>query len=220
MIATIRTPKSIAFAGFLVIGLLFICLMVVKDMNYKLGVANTSNADYQKMTDSQADVIKSLTRELEELRKAKVVEVENAEKSYTKRILQHQASGYSFTVVSPYYGNKTITYRGPNAIPHFFQSIEREEKKIRNWFYKNEHKMDKLTIEEEKDFRESQQCYLCKEEIFSNDWLEKNLADIVDDLNICNMNTKKFPSSSDISLKKKSVRRTMKIENNAVDKTR
>ena len=147
-------------------------------------------------------------------------EVENAEKSYTKRILQHQASGYSFTVVSPYYGNKTITYHGPNAIPHFFQSIEREEKKIRNWFYKNEHKMDKLTIKEENDFRESQQCYLCKEEIFSNDWLEKNLADIVDDLNICNMNTKKFPSSSDISLKKKSVRRTMKIENNAVDKTK
>ena len=41
-------------------------------MNDKLGVMTASNAGYQKMTDSQADKIKSLNNELESLRASKV----------------------------------------------------------------------------------------------------------------------------------------------------
>ena len=144
-------------------------------------------------------------------------EVENTDKSYTKRILEHKASGYSFTVVSPYYGNKTITYRGSNAIPHFLQSIAREAKNIKKYFLQNEHKKVKLTPKEEKDFMESRHCYLCKDEIFSNEWLEEKLCPIVDDLMICNMNINRFPSASDISLKRKSIKRTMKIKSNDSD---
>ena len=57
MITTIRASKRIALGGFLGTGLLFICLLAVKDMNDKLGVMTASNSGYQKMTDSQADKI-------------------------------------------------------------------------------------------------------------------------------------------------------------------
>ena len=72
MITTIRASKRIALGGFLGTGILFISLLAVKDMNDKLGVMTASNAGYQKMTDSQADKIKSLNNELESLRASKV----------------------------------------------------------------------------------------------------------------------------------------------------
>lgn len=79
MITAVRTSKRIALGGVLGIGLLFICLLAVKDMNDKLGVMTASNAGYQKMTDSQADRIKTLQSELEALRAAKVSELKAAQ---------------------------------------------------------------------------------------------------------------------------------------------
>ena len=84
MITTIRTSKRIALGGFLGTGLLFICLLAVKDMNDKLGVMTASNAGYQKMTDSQTDKIKSLTNEIESLRAAKLSELREAENEKDK----------------------------------------------------------------------------------------------------------------------------------------
>ena len=87
MITTIRASKRIALGGFLGTGLLFICLLAVKDMNDKLGVMTASNAGYQKMTDSQADKIRTLTNEIESLRAAKMAESRTAENESDKQRL-------------------------------------------------------------------------------------------------------------------------------------
>ena len=79
MITTIRASKRIALGGFLGFGLLFICILAVKDMNDKLGVMTASNAGYQKMTDSQTDKIKNLNNEIEALRASKVSELKIAQ---------------------------------------------------------------------------------------------------------------------------------------------
>lgn len=79
MIASIRTSKRIALGALVGFCLLCFGLLAVKDMNDKLGVMTASNAGYQKMTDTQADKIKSLTTELEALRASKVSELRSAE---------------------------------------------------------------------------------------------------------------------------------------------
>ena len=87
MITTIRASKRIALGGFLGTGLLFICLLAVKDMNDKLGIMTSSNVGYQKMTDSQADKIRTLTNEIESLRAAKMAELRTAENESDKQRL-------------------------------------------------------------------------------------------------------------------------------------
>lgn len=68
-----------AFGGALGVALVFLSLLAVKDMNDKLGVMTASNAGYQKMTDSQAEKIRSLSQELEALRASKVSELKTSE---------------------------------------------------------------------------------------------------------------------------------------------
>ena len=90
MITTIRASKRIALGGFLGVGLLFICLLAVKDMNDKLGVMTASNAGYQKMTDSQADKIKNLNAEIEALRVSKISELKIAQEEKDRLESQNQ----------------------------------------------------------------------------------------------------------------------------------
>ena len=100
MITTIRASKRIALGGFLGIGLLFICLLAVKDMNDKLGVMTASNAGYQKMTDSQGDKIKALSSEIEALRAAKVAELKMAENDKDRLRSQNDEMKRKFNALS------------------------------------------------------------------------------------------------------------------------
>lgn len=100
MIATVRASKRIALGGFLGIGLLFVCLLAVKDMNDKLGVMTASNAGYQKMTDSQADKIKALNNELESLRSSKVSELRSAENVKEKLVSQNEEMTRKFNALT------------------------------------------------------------------------------------------------------------------------
>jgi len=100
MITTIRASKRIALGGFLGTGLLFICLLAVKDMNDKLGIMTSSNVGYQKMTDSQADKIRTLTNEIESLRAAKMAELRTAENESDKQRLMIEEIKRKFSALT------------------------------------------------------------------------------------------------------------------------
>ena len=141
----------------------------------------------------------------------------NNKKSYTRKITKQDCSGYSFTIVSPYYnGKKIFTYRGKNAVLHFLNSLEREEKKIRNWFYKNEFKYPELNIKEKLDFHESKDCYLCEEEMFTREHIDKFLPPIIEDLKKCGL-PHKFPTTLEINKKRKCIKIRRKNENISVE---
>ena len=135
-------------------------------------------------------------------------------KSYTRKVAKQDCSGYSFTIVSPHYnGKKIFTYRGKNAVLHFLNSLEKEEKKIRKWFYQNEFKYAKLNLKENLDFLGSKTCYLCKEEIFPKNDILMALAPIQDCLEQCGLEHHKFPTSLELNKLRKVIKITMKAEN-------
>ena len=135
-------------------------------------------------------------------------------KSYTKKISKQTCSGYSFTIVSPYYnGKKVFTYRGKNAVVHFLHSLEKEEKKIRKWFYKNEFKFAELNLKEELDFQECKVCYLCNEEIFTREDIDKFITPIRHELKEWGLEEHKFPTFPEIKKRQKLAKIQMKKEN-------
>lgn len=86
--SAVRTSKRVAAGGFLAACFLVLCLLAAKDMNDKLTVMTASNAQYQKMTDSQADKIMSLAAELESTKDSKASELRQLEKD--KQSLQRR----------------------------------------------------------------------------------------------------------------------------------
>merc|ERR1712030_211403 len=52
----------------------------------------------------------------------------------------HQCSGFSYTVVSPHFPQRSVKYKGENAGVKFLESILEEEKVINDWKYENEKK--------------------------------------------------------------------------------
>jgi len=69
-------------------------------MNDKLGVMTASNAGYQKMTDSQADKIKSLNNDLESLRASKVSELRSAQNVKDKLLSQNEEMTRKFNALT------------------------------------------------------------------------------------------------------------------------
>ncbi len=137
-----------------------------------------------------------------------------SKKSYTRKVAKQDCSGYSFTIVSPYYnGKKVFTYRGKNAVLHFLNSLEKEEKRIRKWFYQNEFKYCKLNQKENLDFKDSKTCYLCKEEIFPKNEILIALAPIQDHLEECGLENNKFPTSLEMNKIRKTAKIRLKDEN-------
>ena len=138
----------------------------------------------------------------------------NSNKSYTKKVKKQDCSGYSFTIVSPYYnGKKVFTYRGKNAILHFLKSLENEEKKIRKWFYQNEFKFPDLDLREMLQFHESKECYLCKEEIISRENIDEFLFPIQEELKKCGLEHHKFPTPLEMNKQRKFTKIRMKNKN-------
>ena len=144
----------------------------------------------------------------------------NDKKSYTKKISKQDCSGYSFTIVSPYYdGKKIFTYRGKNPVIHFLKSLEKEQKKIRKWFYQNEFKFVKLNSKENLDFLESKVCYLCKDEIYPREDIDKFIAPIQNNLKECVLENHKFPTSLEMNKARKFWKIRLK-EQNITDETK
>ena len=82
--------------------------------------------------------------------------VPNPENSSTNKKTHHKCSGYTYTVVSPYFTNRIRTYR-PNegeqdAGENFVESIIKEEKRISGMLKEIKKKKHNLTTDEEKQW--------------------------------------------------------------------
>ena len=71
---------------------------------------------------------------------------------------RHEVCGYSYAVISPFFPQKYVTYRGQDAGEHFLRNMLKEEKQITEF----EPKPLNLTDEEEKIFEKSETCHICK----------------------------------------------------------
>merc|ERR1712030_22877 len=81
----------------------------------------------------------------------------------------HHCCGFQYTVVSPYFPQRTVNYHGKNAGVKFVEAILGEEKVVKNWKYENEKKNHDLTDDEEKQFQDEKHCHVCKDRILSSD---------------------------------------------------
>merc|ERR1712013_365308 len=77
----------------------------------------------------------------------------------------HQCSGYSYTVVSPYFPQRVYTYRGPDAGEMFLKDILQEEIVIKDWMEakKEEEESNEMTYQQRQEFKEKKNCYVCGE---------------------------------------------------------
>ena len=94
--------------------------------------------------------------------------------SYTNMQTLQEASGFTYTVASPYFPNKVKTYRGEDAGEVFLRNILEEEKNVFKILKEIEMVNPNLSPEEEKRWAEEKKCHICKE-VFVN--CEKNLND-------------------------------------------
>ena len=85
----------------------------------------------------------------------------------TKKKSIHKVSGYCFTIVSPYYKPKTLSYRGKDAGIKFLHAIFKEEKKILNILKDEDKEMKQLTKKQQQDYLVAIQCHICKESILT-----------------------------------------------------
>ena len=72
----------------------------------------------------------------------------------------HQVSGFTFYTVSDYFTPKIVSYRGEDAVKVFLTKIQKEKRRILN-VMDNIEDMH-LTPAEEKRFKSSRSCHICK----------------------------------------------------------
>jgi len=82
-----------------------------------------------------------------------------------KQYQEHIACSYGYKVVSHYdeYKQEYKTYRGPNAINKFLESLIEEEKYIVNILNRNEPMV--ITPAEKKKFKKATHCHICEKEL-------------------------------------------------------
>ena len=83
--------------------------------------------------------------------------------SYTEKKTVHECSGFTYTVVSPYFPLRTRTYRGADAGKVFLEEILEEEKNIRKWMKDNEKELN-MSEEDEEEFQKATNCHICGDE--------------------------------------------------------
>ena len=85
------------------------------------------------------------------------------ENSKTINKTEHICSGYSYTVVSPFFENRVKTYRGEDAGKHFIETVLKEEIIISKWLKEIEKKEHNLTADEEKQWQAETKCHICSD---------------------------------------------------------
>ena len=89
--------------------------------------------------------------------------------SYTNKKTIHEASGFSYTVTSPFFPNRVKTYRGEDAGEMFLRKILEEEENIFKTLEKIVKTKHNLSSEEEKKWKEERKCHICKEVFVKSD---------------------------------------------------
>ncbi|KAL9953009.1 hypothetical protein ACROYT_G040356 [Oculina patagonica] len=93
------------------------------------------------------------------------------QKSYTEKTEQHEACGFSYTVVRSDGINKPpVTYRGKNAVEVFLKCLLSEEKKIR--FALATPKPLVMTAKDWEEYRNATSCHICNESLISDPFFD------------------------------------------------
>ena len=144
---------------------------------------------------------------------------ENLESKSQKKTAKQEICGYSFLVVSPYFGNRVVTHRGEDAINHFFKSLMKEEKKIEKFFYKNKKTINDLKPEENSNFENATHCYICKDEFIDDIVHIQHLKNLLKETFLA---TDRIPSKTEINKRIKQIkrRRKTKVNDYLLDKLR
>lgn len=124
--------------------------------------------------------------------------------SKTTKLTSHHVSGYAYCVLSPYKETKFFKYRGADAGEKFLQRMKEETKEILDWMKKNVKGMKPLSSSEEKRYRNSQECHICREKILEdkNRNSLNHLTKIEHWLQGVRMDSKKLPTITAIKKQK------------------
>ena len=118
--------------------------------------------------------------------------------SNTNKKTIHQCSGYSYTVVSPYFPQRVYTYRGSDAGEMFLKDILEEEIAIKDWMEskKEEEETNEMTYQQQQEFKEKKNCYVCGERFIKkfNSSISHHLDKIRDLLKDNGLCSEKIPS--------------------------
>ena len=135
---------------------------------------------------------------------------ENLESKTQKKTAKQEICGYSFVVVSPYFKNRVVTFRGEDAINHFVKSLMKEEKKIEKFFYRNKKTMNVLTPKENDKFGSATHCYICKDEFIDNSSNIVHIKHLQNLLEETGFATNRIPSKTAIKRKIRQVETRLK----------
>ena len=83
--------------------------------------------------------------------------------SWTNKKTLHQCSGYSYTVISPYFPSSVETYQGEDAAEVFLENILQEEKLIMEWMEINKSDEADMMEEQETEYQNQKKCHICEE---------------------------------------------------------
>ena len=89
--------------------------------------------------------------------------------SYTNKKTLQTCSGYSYTVTSPHFPERTRVYTGEDAGEMFLRNILEEEKRVFSTLKKIEKKNHNLSEEEEKQWQEEKKCHICNDAFLKDD---------------------------------------------------
>ena len=127
--------------------------------------------------------------------------------SYTDKKTLHEVSGFTYTIISPFFQNKVKTYRGEDAGEVFLRNILEEEKFVFKILNKIERKEHNLSTEEEKRWVEEKKCHICNEAFIKSGKhsnAEQYHLDRIKDLLIANkLDTERIPSIQKVKKQKR-----------------
>ena len=135
------------------------------------------------------------------------IEIENLQKHKLKKKTWQDICGYSFVVASPYFKNRSFTYRGENATKHFLKSILKEQKKIEEWFMRHRKSIDDLSQEELSKFDNADKCYICNEHFVDDTSNVQHMNYLRNSLEDAGFKPDRIPSKSSIQGKIRKIRR-------------
>ena len=94
--------------------------------------------------------------------------------SWTNKKTLHQCSGYSYTVISPYFPSRVSTYQGEDAAEVFLENILQEEKLIMEWMEINKSDEADMTEEQETEYQNQKKCHICEEKFLKEQFNSTN----------------------------------------------
>ena len=101
----------------------------------------------------------------------------NNDKSYTESYQKHKDCGYRYKIVCCYddkYSKPIEIYRGENAVHKFMEKMLTEVEWCKKMKYKHFNKDMILTIDDERNFKNADKCYICSKNTLQKTFVSYN----------------------------------------------